>query len=274
MFYLEFLEIIKYKYKDIDIEKYKSLIISEKDHFKKNNNDHALLQIWYCLSIIEAIEIFHNAFLFLKGREYYNGWNKLAEAEVIIRNIKFNFHNCSQYAAFIFLEQGVEKLQKIFPYKIFTSMVLIVTEERCSICGNFMDPFSGCEHIRGKVYYGELCYSIVSGCDFLALDFVEKPSMKCAVVFDDIDNPKKYKLLEYIIPKLPNEYAKWDYKILTKYEPHSNFTIGRNEKCPCLSGKKYKNCCLNNPQGVAYEHYEFLLPDELLKNTKIRGIVL
>ena len=25
---------------------------------------------------------------------------------------------------------------------------------------------------------------------------------------------------------------------------------GRNEKCPCLSGKKYKNCCALKPQGM------------------------
>jgi len=26
--------------------------------------------------------------------------------------------------------------------------------------------------------------------------------------------------------------------------------IGRNDKCPCGSGKKYKRCCANKPQGV------------------------
>jgi hypothetical protein len=26
--------------------------------------------------------------------------------------------------------------------------------------------------------------------------------------------------------------------------------IGRNEKCPCLSGKKYKNCCALKPQTM------------------------
>lgn len=25
--------------------------------------------------------------------------------------------------------------------------------------------------------------------------------------------------------------------------------IGRNEPCPCGSGKKYKNCCISNTQG-------------------------
>jgi hypothetical protein len=25
--------------------------------------------------------------------------------------------------------------------------------------------------------------------------------------------------------------------------------VGRNDPCPCGSGKKYKNCCLNKPKG-------------------------
>lgn len=31
------------------------------------------------------------------------------------------------------------------------------------------------------------------------------------------------------------------------------YHIGRNEKCPCGSGKKYKNCCLNTGK---YEKYK------------------
>ncbi|RQW06388.1 hypothetical protein EH223_02390, partial [candidate division KSB1 bacterium] len=27
-------------------------------------------------------------------------------------------------------------------------------------------------------------------------------------------------------------------------------TIGRNAPCPCGSGKKYKNCCLNKQQQI------------------------
>ena len=266
MFYLEFLDIIKNKYKNIDIKKYKSLIETEKIRCKENNDEATLMIIWFCLSMIEAIDIFQKAFLLLKSREYYKGWNELSQVEVIISNIKYNISNCNDYIAFVFLEQNTTKFQKIFPYKAFTSIVLINTKEECSICGKSMNPFSGCEHIRGKVYAGEVCYSIVTDGDWLGLDFVEKPAMKSAVVFDDIDNPEKYKLLEYIIPKLPNEYTTWDYKISTKYTPHSNYNIGRNEKCPCQSGKKYKNCCMNNPKGVKYEHYEFLLPDKLLNN--------
>tara|TARA_R100000008_G_C3508505_1_gene127530 strand:+ start:490 stop:699 length:210 start_codon:yes stop_codon:yes gene_type:complete len=35
------------------------------------------------------------------------------------------------------------------------------------------------------------------------------------------------------------------YKWLRDNPVVSNKKIGRNDKCPCNSGKKYKKCCLN-----------------------------
>lgn len=269
MFYLEFLELIKSKYKNLNIEKYKPLIESEKVIFKQKNDEKSLLLIWFCLSIIRAIELYHEVFLLLKRREYYKAWNELAQIEVIIHNIKNNISDYSNYVICLFFEQNITKLQKLYPYRLFTSMVIIDTKEKCSICGNSMNPFTGCEHIRGKLYAGEVCYSIVNGGKLIGIDFVEKPAMKSAVVYEKINNPEKYELLEYIIPKLPNEYTHWDYKVSTKYTPHTEFAVGRNEQCPCKSGKKYKHCCMQNPKGIKYEHYEFLLPDELLAHNNL-----
>ena len=268
MYYTKFLEIIKQKYKNIDIEKYKPLIEKEKEYYVIQKNDNVLLDIWFCLTVIEAINIFHNAFEFLKKREYKNGWDELAQVEISINNIKYNYKECFHYIAFTFLDQAVVKFQKIFPYKLFTSIVFVDTKEECSLCGKPMDPFSGCEHMRGKVYLGELCQGIVTDGIFVGVDIVKRPAMKSSVLFKDLDNPEEYKLLEYLIPKLPNEYTNWDFRISTKYEQHSNFRTGRNEKCPCQSGKKYKNCCLKNPEGVFYENYDFLLPDKLLVKKK------
>jgi preprotein translocase subunit SecA len=38
-----------------------------------------------------------------------------------------------------------------------------------------------------------------------------------------------------------------------KMEPIRNREerVGRNDLCPCGSGKKYKNCCMRNQRGVA-----------------------
>jgi hypothetical protein len=34
-------------------------------------------------------------------------------------------------------------------------------------------------------------------------------------------------------------------------------TIGRNDPCPCGSGKKYKKCCLNETKVVSAEEFHY-----------------
>lgn len=56
--------------------------------------------------------------------------------------------------------------------------------------------------------------------------------------------PKEFKLIK--------QYEDFKYSHLTKKEREADIQpvrtepkIGRNEPCPCGSGKKYKNCCIN-----------------------------
>jgi hypothetical protein len=261
MYYHDFLEILKRKYKIVNVEDWHTLIECEKKELTQFNNDDVLLHIWMCLEVISAVGNYHEAFQLMKDRQYNKGWDKLARAEINISNIIYNIQNYRDYLVVPFLKQYVRKYQSIYPYKMFSSMVSVIKESECSICHKNMDPFSGCKHIKGKVYSGELCYEIVKDMDLLGFDMVTDPSMRECVAFLDIENPLKYQLLEYLIPRLKNEYSIWDYEILEKYEPHNKYNIQRNERCPCNSGKKYKNCCMSNPKGIKYDHYEFILPN-------------
>jgi len=53
----------------------------------------------------------------------------------------------------------------------------------------------------------------------------------------------KYKSVGEFITKIGG--YKYYYKWLRDNPVKANKRIGRNEKCPCNSGKKYKKCCLN-----------------------------
>jgi len=71
--------------------------------------------------------------------------------------------------------------------------------------------------------------------------------------FDNILNPKKEKYLLGTYTKLLKKYEKlcperfesWDDEEDSKHQPfrRSEPKIGRNDPCPCGSGKKYKKCC-------------------------------
>ena len=50
---------------------------------------------------------------------------------------------------------------------------------------------------------------------------------------------------------------------------------GRNELCPCGSGKKYKHCCLKNKSVLIDEEFTAILPNENdlnLSDTEIETI--
>ena len=55
-------------------------------------------------------------------------------------------------------------------------------------------------------------------------------------------------------------------KLETRADNEMKKKIGRNERCPCGSGKKYKACCLQNPQGSA-SLTEFRAPMRRTKRT-------
>ena len=45
------------------------------------------------------------------------------------------------------------------------------------------------------------------------------------------------------------------YNINNNIKPkYKEYHISRNDKCPCGSGKKYKNCCLKSGQFEQYLH--------------------
>ena len=150
-------------------------------------------------------------------------------------------------------------LQKLYPYKIFASPEMLHKKVVCSVCGKTMIPFSDCLHIAGKVYDGEMCYGIVEELDFISVSLVTKPNQKYSVIFQDIDNPEQYKVLECLMPKLKSKFMKWSYKKYTRYEPYINYKSKRNDLCPCGSGKKFKKCCLENGKGIVYPHFEFMI---------------
>src|SRR3989344_4053181 len=50
----------------------------------------------------------------------------------------------------------------------------------------------------------------------------------------------------------------------TQVIPSSNMKVGRNDRCPCGSGKKYKRCCLGKEFGP--------VPDEVIQHfQKVRA---
>jgi len=96
------------------------------------------------------------------------------------------------------------------------------------------------ELIQNGVKVGEIEY-----------DYKEERTNKSEFSFllDEIENKDYFNtIVTFRGEWLFNNFAFFKMKNLKKTEPikvMDNSKIGRNDKCPCGSGKKYKKCCFN-----------------------------
>jgi hypothetical protein len=234
---------------------------------KQSGTEQDLLVLWVLRSCFEVFNAYLSTFVLLKEKKYQEAWRELEKIEITITGILQNYEDSESYPLLTKIDKICRRYQALFPYRLFVSPEILILKEECSICGSDLNPFSGCAHVVGQVYKGEMCCCIVTDAKLLSVSIVEHPVQKYSVMFDDIDNPEKYPLLEYLMPRLPHAFIPWEYEITTRFHPHSEYKTGRNDSCPCLSGKKYKHCCLLDKRGVKYPHYEFIGPDEYFEKT-------
>lgn len=262
-----------------------SLIINELQRLKKtaveNRDESAANELWCYEQIYNIKKGYHDAFLKMKdaaslsdvldedgydspkSKCYEEIWNLLDRCDMNISLLEENY--CIEDAKMDFfhineIEEDYQKLTPLFPYKIFASREQIIKKEKCSICGNIVSVRNPCGHRVGKLYMGEVCCRIVVDFEFLGASIVSKP-------FDNytILKPQgvkfNFSLLDYISPQI-HPYSKWSYKIENKLLPQYNKT-GRNDKCPCGSGKKFKFCIRDDEDKHYKKHYIFQIGDAL-----------
>ena len=74
-----------------------------------------------------------------------------------------------------------------------------------------------------------------------------------------IDNPKDKEVTEEDLKDIANS-AKFQQMWHQAHTPwvRKNLKINRNDPCPCGSGKKFKNCCIDNYKS----DYSYVLSDD------------
>ena len=70
---------------------------------------------------------------------------------------------------------------------------------------------------------------------------------KTGKIMDVFNRSEKLKnALNNLDKAIDNKHEKEMIEVLNQYK------IGRNEPCPCGSGKKFKNCCINKEKYKKY----------------------
>ncbi len=229
------------------------------------NGDEATAKYIWCLEqVLKAHKQYAESFRLLKASQCYDAWCELERLELTLKFLAPHFQSSMAGFRLDFVVRHCRRWQELFPYKIFMSPEIIEHEKICSVCRAPISIRKPCGHRVGEIYGGEMCHRIVTKPEFLGTAFVSSPVQKYSVPF--LVDPETgqsrdhydYKLVEYPIRRLASAFDEWEFQWTHRRHPHSRFaSFGRNDKCPCESGKKYKKCCLPEA-GVLRPHIDFI----------------
>ena len=240
-----------------------SALAALKERAVLDGEDDAAEELCCHEQILTIQECYLKAFAQMKTGEYYEAWCVLEKAENTLSWLLTNYPKYAGCFELRFICATVPRLQSLFPYKYFISPEFLIRTKRCSICEKNISIRNPCGHRVGGVYKGKICHREVSDIEVLGTAIVANPSQKYSVVFlsDPATKERKdqynYSVVQYLISRLAEPFDGWSHEVTKRRHPHSRYSfVGRNEKCPCESGMKYKKCCLLT-DGVLRPHIQF-----------------
>ena len=227
---------------------------------QKQGDEENANAAWALKTILIIHRDFRRAYSLLKEKQYYEAWCLMEVIEISVDNL---LRNCpGALNAVKYISVMVRQLQGLYPYKVFMSTEILIKERTCSICGKKRMIRHHCGHYPGYVYNGEMCKDIVKAAALEGLALVSDPEHKYAVAFPSDENGRKdqynYMLLEEVMRFWKDPFMTWHYTTKHIHKSPDEFPGLTDETvCPCGSGKKYGDCCKNDPEGVKHVVYSF-----------------
>lgn len=257
-----------------ETEEIKKKLAEIKNLAVHRGNQDIAKDIWCLEQILKIQELYLIAFEVLKQEKFYDAWCELEQCEIKITHLSRHFQIDKEIKDYglTFIKKKVKQLQELFPYKWFMSPEFVVLDQKCNICNTSISLRKTCGHVIGEIYDGKSCCREITNGKMVGVALTENPRNKYAVPFSkdsktgkQIDN-FDYTFLKYLISVVQSPFDKWSYSWTKIRHPHSRFKeIGKNDLCPCESGKKYKKCCLSE-DGVLRPHLEFILHEKTHRN--------
>lgn len=110
----------------------------------------------------------------LKENLMEQAWAALVQAQTKISISAANHPiNKEDFVPYIDRLEAYERL--LFPKMMFASVGGIIKQTKCSICGN---SYEDCDHMKGKMYGGELCVREIHEMQLEEVSLVENPANK------------------------------------------------------------------------------------------------
>ena len=212
-----------------------------------------MLDKLYVLSIyLLMLEYYAEFWKEVIDKKFPRSWNLLQETITTLRVVKkFSGQHEGFYLGLI--EKQVTAIEKLYPYKFFMSIEAITEGAECSICGKEIDSLE-CEHIAGELYNGQMACRIIKEIKKVpSVSIVTSPADKGCIIQPMDNGSLSFRMVEFLADTvISRQMNPWEFggiEETTTRETVSKFNkVGRNDKCPCGSNKKFKKCCLGKGQ--------------------------
>lgn len=157
---------------ELDILKSEALKVIKKS---QSENYHDLSnrlrgQIYNIDSLIAELR----TYLALKDEKMSEAWSSLIDSQM---NIMWAMRSHDVFNSNLqYRSARLEAMERVFfPPQIFFSTGTIVKSSKCTICNS---DYNDCEHVKGRIYNGEICARIIEECELLEASVVKNPADK------------------------------------------------------------------------------------------------
>ena len=229
-------------------------------HSVQKNNELLANASWCIAKIGHAQCEYVEAFRLCKEDEFHPGWCALERCEIALQSLRRHYKGENDRFGIDHMALHVPRFQGLFPYRYFESPAFLCKKAKCSICDTPFSFLSGCCHEIGELYWGKMCCSVIVDAKLLEISIVTDPIQKYSVLFPE-GMSYNYGAIRYVVQGLASPWHGWDY---TRYEIDTGEPlfprVGRNDLCPCGSGRKYKWCCINETRMRGHFQITFDVP--------------
>lgn len=163
---------------EILIDYLKELAILKTEFAQKNLENEANL-VYTIEGSLRVLKLELEMLVLIKQDKMAEAWNKLVDAQVVFGNVARN-HSYETNSLNGYQERLSNYEKLLFPKLYFQSTGGIIKKSKCSICNSDYDK---CDHIKGRLYMGEMCCRIITEMELEEVSFVENPANKhCRVL--------------------------------------------------------------------------------------------
>lgn len=242
---------------DFDYDRVLAEIDADKKKYQEIHDEENANVAWIIKHIVIAHKSFVETYSLLKLKEYYKAWCELEQIELLCNRIVKLCPGAIE--ALCYIMDTVRNIQLLYPYRLFTSTVMVVKERECSICGKKRSIRNHCGHFVGYLYNGHLCYDTIKSIDLKGIDIVFNPEHKYAVLGADGSIEYDFSAVENLMNWWPKPFCGWHMEPEILYlNPETFPDLADEGLCPCGSMKLYAECCKGNPKGIKHTRYNLL----------------